>query len=230
VQNSQGKYIAFLDDDDEWLPEKLQKQVDLLDSSPPVVGAVYTGFLKIDRLTGEMLAQIVPTKRGCIFHEMFIQNWVGTPSTVLLRKECFEKVGVFDEELVFGTDYDMWIRISKEFRFEYISDPLVHYYVHDNNLSTNYEIVVRGMEISNRKYEKHFALHRRHHSDRFHTIGVFYCLSGNIRKGREALLTAIRLYPFDARYYFRLFVSLLGAESFKKTNELKERVTAWIKK
>ncbi len=49
VTSSSGDYIAFLDDDDEWLPEKLEQQVRLLDSSPSQVGAVYTGFLKIDR-------------------------------------------------------------------------------------------------------------------------------------------------------------------------------------
>ena len=51
VTSSSGEYIAFLHDDDEWLPEKLGQQVRLLESSPPTVGAVYTGFLRIDRST-----------------------------------------------------------------------------------------------------------------------------------------------------------------------------------
>jgi glycosyltransferase involved in cell wall biosynthesis len=229
VQNSQGEYIAFLDDDDEWLPEKLQKQVDLLDNSPPVVGAVYTGFLKIDRLTGEMLDQIVPTKRGNIFQEMFIQNWVGTPSTLLLRKECFETVGLFDENIVFGTDRDMWLRISKVFLFEYIREPLVKYSVHENKLSNDHELMIMGMESFNRKYQAFFARDRKNFSDRFHRLGVFYCLIGETNKGRKALLQAIRLYPFDVRYYFRLFLSLFGAKNFKKGTEIRERLAAGAK-
>jgi ABC-type molybdenum transport system ATPase subunit/photorepair protein PhrA len=55
---------------------------------------------------------------------------------------------------------------------------------------------------------------------------VFYCLVGKNGKGRESLLKAIRLYPFDARYYFRFFLSLFGAETFKKAHEIRERLAA----
>lgn len=229
LQSAQGKYIAFLDDDDEWLPDKLRRQVEILDSAPPAVGAVYTGFLKIDSLTGKTLGQFTPTKRGSIFQDMFILNWVGTPSTVLLRKECFEKVGLFDEKLVFGVDYDMWIRISNEFHFEYIAEPLVRYLVHGSSMSCNYEQIIRGMETSNKKYEQFFLMHRKAFSERFYFIGLFYCLIGNISKGRRALMHAIRLYPFDVRYYFRLSICLLGAENFKAINTLKEKLTTSLK-
>ena len=74
--------------------------------------------------------------------------------------------------------------------------------------------VIRGMETTNKRYEKVFAKHRKAYSDRYHSIGMFYCLDGNIKKGREAFFKAIRLYPFDFRYYFRLSGLLLGAEIF----------------
>ena len=224
VQNAGGEYIAFLDDDDEWLPEKLQRQVDLLDKCAAIVGCVYTGYPKIDKVTGKIVDQIVPSKRGNIFEDMFIQNWVGTPSTVLIRKTCFEKVGLFDESIAFSLDYDMWIRISKEYQFEYIRDPLVNYYVHENKLSNDYELMIRGLEVFNKKYDHFLALDKKHYSDRYHRLGVFYCLVGKIGKGRGALLKAIRLYPFDLRYYFRFSLSLFGAANFKKGHELRERL------
>jgi glycosyltransferase involved in cell wall biosynthesis len=229
ILNSRGKYIAFLDDDDAWLPEKLEPQVRLLEDSPATTGAVYSGFYKIDKSSGNTLGKITPTKRGDIFQDLLTGNWIAT-STVLLRKECFQKVGLFDESMVFGEDYDMWIRISQEFHFDYIGNPLAYYHFHDNNCSNNYELVIRGMESNNRKYEKFFVLRKKFYSDRYHSLGMFYCFIGNVRKGREAFLKAIRLYPFDVRYYFRLSTCLLGAEKFRKTNEIKERVTAWIKK
>ena len=228
VENSKGEYIAFLDDDDEWMPDKLQRQVDLMDSSSLFVGGVYTGFLKIDRKTGKTLARRVPTKRGNIFHDMFIQNWVATPSTVLIRKACFEKVGLFDVSIPFGADYDMWTRISREFHFEYIRDALVNYYVHENRLSHDYELMIKGMEMFNRKYEHFLALDKKHLSDRYHRLGVFYCLVGEIGKGREALLKAIKLYPFDIRNYFRFCLSLLGAQTFKRGTEFREKLTDWV--
>ena len=230
VQNARGEYIAFLDDDDEWLPEKLQRQVEVLDGSPQEVGAVYTGFVKIGLLTGKSIERVIPTKRGIIFQEMLTQNWVGTPSTVLLRKTCFQKVGLFDQALVFGPDYDMWIRISTEFQFEYIPEPLVRYFVHENSMSANYALIIQGMETSNRKNKKFFSMNRRAFSERFYLIGVFYCFTGNVRKGRESLMRAIQLYPFDLRYYFRLSLCFLGAAGFNSVHSLKERLTSWFTK
>jgi glycosyltransferase involved in cell wall biosynthesis len=222
VQNSTGEYIAFLDDDDEWLPKKLERQVELLDNSPRAVGGVYTGFIKMET-TGKIVVQIVPSKRGNILHDMFTQNWIGTPSTVLLRKECFEKVGLFDKGIVFGPDYDMWIRISKEFQFDYIVDPLVKYYVHDNKLSTNCEIMIKGMEAINRKYDQFFALSSRNYSYRYLGLGVYYCYSGDMKKGRENLLKAMKLHPFEIRHYFNTCLSFFGAQNFRKIKELKEK-------
>jgi glycosyltransferase involved in cell wall biosynthesis len=229
IQNSKSEYIAFLDDDDEWLPEKLQKQVNLLDSRPTIVGVVYTGSFQIDRATGKRLLHIVPRRRGNVFQDILIQNWV-TLSTVLVRRACFDEVGLFDESIPFGLDYDMWIRISREFQFEYIADPLVNYYVHNNKLSTDHDIVIRGSETIIRKYKQLFVLNRKHYSNRYYGIGVCYCLAGKISEGRKALFQAIRLYPFDLRYYFRLLLSILGAENFKKASEFRDRLSVWVRK
>lgn len=224
IRNSSGHYIALLDDDDEWLPSKLEKQVRLLDSSPPIVGGVYTGFVVIDKASGKMVERVTPTKRGSIFNELLIQNWVGTSSTVLLRRECFDKVGLFDEGLASGVDYDMWIRIAKEFQFEFIEGPLVKYFNHENQLSNNYEIIIRGSEVMLKKYGHLFSLNSKLYSDRYLSLGVLYCHNNNVKKGREAFLKAIKIYPLEIRHYFNFCLSLLGAANFRKLKELKEKV------
>ena len=70
IKFSKGEFIAFLDDDDQWLPEKLQCQMHLLSNSPTVVGAIYTGVLKCSTSKDQVLKEIVPTKRGMIFREL----------------------------------------------------------------------------------------------------------------------------------------------------------------
>src|SRR5215471_7855638 len=67
IRNSSGDFLAFLDDDDEWLPEKLQMQVGLLRNSRVKVGGVYTGSLRIDKTTGKILAIDIAGKRGDLF-------------------------------------------------------------------------------------------------------------------------------------------------------------------
>jgi glycosyltransferase involved in cell wall biosynthesis len=216
VTNSSGEYIAFLDDDDEWLPDKLKLQVELLDSRSPQVGVVYTGSVRIDSATGRTLDQYVPTKRGNIFKDLSFKNWVGTPSTVLLRRECFETVGLFDSAIVFGPDYDMWIRVAAKYHFECIRQPLIRYHIHSARLSNNYELMITGIEAQMKKHGSLFALNSRGYSRRYFVLGVYHCCNGNVKRGREEFLKAIKLYPFDVRHYYNFGLSLLGADTFKK--------------
>lgn len=229
ITASTSDFIAFLDDDDEWMPEKLGKQVDLIENKSPGVGVVYTGFVRMNRKSTEILGQNIPTKRGTIFNEMLIGNWIGTASTPLFRRECFDKVGLFDERISYGEDYDMWIRMSKEFRFEYIEEPLVKYHVHRNGLTSNHDMVIRGMEILNKKYGQFLALNKKSYSHFYLVLGGAYCYNQNMKKGKEAFLKAIKLYPFEIRHYFNLGLSLLGASSFRKLREIKESVITYLK-
>lgn len=228
IANSSGEYIAFLDDDDEWLPKKLKLQVELMENSPPDVGGVYTGHTNIDSSSGKRVGVWIPQKRGNIFHELFTGNWVGTTSSVLLRKECFEKAGLFDKNLPSFQDYDMWIRISKLFEFEYIKEPLVKYSVHQNKISTNLDGIRQGMEIMLEKYGKYPGV-RKNLGSGYLSLGVEYCYSKNTVKGRRAFLKAIRLYPFEIRCYFNLFLSLFGADYFKRLKKIKEEAVISIR-
>src|SRR5262245_40242735 len=134
-------FIAFLDDDDEWLPDKLAKQMNIFCSSLAEVGCVYTGCVMVNRDNGRVIDQRIPTKRGNLSKDLLRSNCVGGTSSVLLKKTCLQKVGLFDEMLPRSQDYDLWIRIANEFLFEYVPEPLFKYYVHENKISTNLDAI-----------------------------------------------------------------------------------------
>jgi glycosyltransferase involved in cell wall biosynthesis len=226
IVHSKSDYVAFLDDDDEWLPAKLQKQLDLLEASPPIVGVVYTGIFVVEESSRKILASSFPRNRGNVFEEILTQNRIAQTSTFLLRKECFERVGLFDEDIDFGEDYDMWLRISKEFQFEYINELLVKHLIHDHSTSLmrNYEAVISSINILLKKHARLLASNNKGHSSRYRILGEAYCYIGDIRKGREAFAQAIKLYPFEIRHYYNWFLSLLGAKNFNKFKESKARI------
>jgi glycosyltransferase involved in cell wall biosynthesis len=218
--NTSCEYIAFLDDDDEWLPEKLKIQTCLLDNSPPEVGGIYTySFIK-EKVSGRVLS--------IWDYEIkeFSKENVITTSSVLLRRECFERCGLFDENMPTGSDYDMWIRISEKFSFEIIKDALVNYYIHENRLSINYGKKIRGLEILFEKHNNLFKKDLKEYSRMYLSLGVFYCYKGELQKGRRAFSKSIRMNPFEIRSYFNFLLSLLGAERFKKLKEAKEKY--WV--
>lgn len=223
IREARSSYIAFLDDDDVWMPEKLELQVALLHQSPQKVGGIYSGHERIMSATGESLRSILPTKRGDLSYELLIWNPLGGTTGLLLKKECFEKCGFFDEGLPSYQDYDLWIRISKAFEFDYINQILFHYHVHNNKIWTNPQALNKGLNIMvNKHCTKDLAV-RKNFSAQFLLVGVMFCYQGNLGEGRKALWRANRLYPFEMRNYFNFFLSFLGAKNFNKIKALKEK-------
>ncbi|MFI5324415.1 MAG: glycosyltransferase family 2 protein, partial [Thermodesulfobacteriota bacterium] len=129
-----GKYIAFLDDDDEWMPDKLEKQLNIMENSSTSLGCVYTGRNLIYTDDKSLNQTIVPQYRKKILKELLLDNFINT-STTLLRAACFEKVGMFDESIPFAEDYDMWIRIAQDYEFDVVMSPLINWRIHRNSIS-----------------------------------------------------------------------------------------------
>src|SRR5262249_26724143 len=103
-----GAYVAFLDDDDLWLPGKLRTQVPVLESCPDV-GAVYGGSASRPNWVGPS---------GRIFEELLTWNFVGY-FTVLMRRSALARVGYLDETLRSIEDYDLWLRLAYHFPFKF---------------------------------------------------------------------------------------------------------------
>jgi len=201
-------YVAFLDDDDEWLPEKLEAQVRLLDHASPEVGLVYTGYLVLDRSSGRVATQMVPSKEGDLSRALMMGNCLGGTSSVLIRRQCLDEVGLFDEDLPSFQDYDLWIRIARRYRIAYLAKPLMKYYLHDHKISTNAEAVMRGAEMMIGKYGDSPSF-RGMIARRYVTVGSDLLAAGDVRRGRSALRRAIRLSPVNPRAYYHLVRSFL---------------------
>jgi glycosyltransferase involved in cell wall biosynthesis len=207
---SQSEYVAFLDDDDQWFPQKTQLQVELMENRSPRVAGVYSGWVAIRMENGGIISWRVPQHRGEIYPLMAAGNVIGTPSTVLLRRRCLEEVGPFDESIPYGLDYDMWIRLAERYEFEYISEPLVKYYIHENQISNNPEIMIKGHESMLRKHEVLFASDRKGQSRRYLQLGSLHYVNHQRIQSCKWLLKAIRLHPACHLNYYVLGLSLLG--------------------
>ena len=217
IMNAKSEYIAFLDDDDEWLPEKLKIQICLLDNSPQEVGGICTGYFTIEKVGGRILSMNSPE-----MNDIYKDNFIIT-SSILLRRECFEKCGLFDENMPTSSDYDMWIRISKDFSFEIIKKALVNYYIHGDKLTFNYEKKIKGLEVLLEKHGNLLKKYRKEYSMIYFKLGIYYCFEGEIQKGIKAFGKSVRINPFDFRNYFNFILSLLGVERFKKFQKAKEK-------
>lgn len=140
IQKSKGKYLAFVDDDDIWLPTKLEKQVTILDQNKDF-GLVH-GCCEVINNEGILQGKIVgrpgkpEVKHGDVKMRM-IGNWTVMMPTSFVRKEVVDKVGYFNEEMpAAGEDVEFWTRCSFETKFYYLDNPMVYYRIHNENISS----------------------------------------------------------------------------------------------
>jgi glycosyltransferase involved in cell wall biosynthesis len=206
VKTAKGDYLAFQDSDDEWYPEKLEMHLNAFRNASSDIGVVYSGFYKI---TGSKKTYIpgkqISRKEGDILQELLKDNFISTPS-VLIRRACFETAGDFDESLPRLQDWDLFIRLARDYRFKYIDQVTYHQYHTPNNISSNQGAKYEALEIIINKYEKDFT-DKRLFADHCYSIGVWNYKTNKLEKARKYFFKAIQANPFFLKAYTRfLFV------------------------
>ena len=131
IAMARGEYVAFLDSDDLWLPDKLSKQVALFEAMPEL-GFVHCHFAKFNDQTGaELGVRDTSRYRGQIYPEMLLQwdTLMATPC-MLMRKDVLDEVGGYDELMRWGEDLDLWRRIAQRYPVDLVDEVLVRVRVH----------------------------------------------------------------------------------------------------
>ena len=134
IKLSQTEYVAFLDHDDLWVPDKLQLQMEHF-SENPQIGLVYAKYTSF-RDGKELRTKPEKGYSGWIFKELLSKSFIQT-STVVVKRECLDAVGPYDETFSLGDEYDMFLRIARKFQCGFVDKGLTRYRVHDTNASNN---------------------------------------------------------------------------------------------
>ncbi|MBT4791997.1 MAG: glycosyltransferase, partial [Halobacteriovoraceae bacterium] len=136
IAQAQGQYISFLDSDDEWLPHKLEAQLQLLDSTNVkwvhgeeiwIRNGVRVNQMKKHKKGGGN--QFIPSLERCMI----------SPSTVIIEKKILEKAGCFRDDYPVCEDYDLWLKLTASHEIGFVSDPvIIKYGGHSDQLSSKF--------------------------------------------------------------------------------------------
>jgi glycosyltransferase involved in cell wall biosynthesis len=123
IRAGSAPYVAFLDSDDEWLPTKLERQLEVFERSSDLVGFVYTGAERV--FPDGSVSRYIPRQRTDLSRALLAENVVGETSLGMVRRSVLDAVDGFDESLPSCQDLDLWLRICERFSADVVPDALV---------------------------------------------------------------------------------------------------------
>ncbi len=215
IKVAQGQYIAFLDSDDLWVKDKLERQIPLFE---PGVGLVYSGTEIIDGAGRTVRVESADeAMAGYIYPQLLEKNRM-TGGTVVVTAESLSRVGVFSTDFKAAENWDLWLRICKVYSARVVNDPLIKYRIHSNNMSSDGRLMLSAkLQI----IEKHCNVHskdgviarysRRAYADYHYREGLNYFATAQYQRARKAFFKVLGFSLFYEDAWIRLFRSLLGA-------------------
>jgi GT2 family glycosyltransferase len=212
-----GKYLAFLDQDDRWYRQKLERQVAVLEANSEAI-MVHCDMDWIDEAGHVTQRSLVSASRRSVHKGVTMPQLVGWdpciyPSTMLIRRVAFDRVGGFDQELGgYGEDIDLMLRLRQEGLFIFLEETGTQYRKHSTNFSgSGSDAMFRCSEKFFRKLQgcyvgdqRRQALLNRFLAQVYSDWGKMKMRSGLRGEAQRLLLRSLKYYPWQFRTYSRL--------------------------
>lgn len=222
LKEAKGDFIAVLNDDDVWASEKLAAQLERFERAPEL-GLVHTDGAFIDEdgatMEGSPLGFEFPrTETGNVVIPLLYANKI-IASAALVRRECFETLGGFNEAYFGSGDWEMWLRIAEHWPIGYVDQPLTFYRVHGANASHKLDRIWRDDEMLRLWIRSKYADYERlglnpdelkqamAHNEA--CLGTVQMLNGNAREARRSYKRSLEIEPGRLKSRLRLAATYL---------------------
>jgi len=226
IEAASGAWVAFLDDDDEWKPTKLEKQVERVTSASRDVVLVYTGIRQVGE-DGSTNAVKTPTVEGNVLEQLLCGNFIGSYSAVMVDSEAIERVGMPDERFPSWQDWEWYLRLGREGAFLSVAEPLVVRYNDHEQMSSDYEtkrdVSYPLLLETGRPIARELGLEREFEAGT--AFELARAAAGNRRFGdaRRYLLRSLRRDPRSVSTWLYLALTIGGRLTFYPAQRIKRK-------
>ncbi len=192
IQAASGEFIAFQDSDDEWLCEKLERQMSAMQHAAETVGVVYSGFLRFENKFAKYLPSGSRAEIGGRILAALLRGNFVTTQAVLIRKGCLENVGMFDEQFPRLQDWELFIRLAVHYDFICIDEPLLIAFHSQKSITADTSLFPVALKQLLEKHEKLFLSYPASMAKHYLVLAYYEFRSGRLLHGVSNLQSAAR--------------------------------------
>lgn len=213
IDEARADVVAFLDDDDAWLPEKLERQIEVFRRVGDDVGAVFVGHRRV-YASGTPDEDVVPPEDAGKLERLLEENRIGTTSSIACRRGALRSIGGFDPGLPASQDYDLYLRLATRYEIVRVPEVLLLSYRHGQGAIGDDPARKRvAMEAFYEKHRALFADHPRGHADHLAWMGQRMLRYGFVDEAKRYLSRSLRLAPWAPGRWLLLALCGLGETS-----------------
>ena len=195
VRDATSSVVAFLDDDDEWDPTKLEQQLGRLANSPENVALVYCRMWVVTEASARPFLWPTSGAQHTV-RDLLMRNTIGSTSCIVCRRQALLDIDLFDESLPSHQDLDLYVRLADSYRFVFVDAPLVTIHRHSQpRVSTNFDGALRANTLFFEKHRLRIESDRTVLHARLLQRGKLLLAAEHFGEARKVLMRALRLKP-----------------------------------
>jgi glycosyltransferase involved in cell wall biosynthesis len=210
IKYAKGQYVTFLDDDDEYLPTKIEKQINRFLNCSEDIGLIYTWSDYIDTKTNKIKFRWYPTNKGNVIDKQIEKQSIGSFISWMVRKDIFERIGGIKQETKFPSDWEVGCQIALICKIDFIEESLVKVYIKHTHLRMQEQIISSNESTNNlldfylyflKKYENQFNIFPRSRFSHYLAISRIYARFGKYSEFVKYYKLAFFLKPMNFKLY-----------------------------
>jgi glycosyltransferase involved in cell wall biosynthesis len=224
VKSAAGRFVAFLDSDDEWFPEKLSRQMEVLSSEQEGITANISGYFLYDEF--DIRRKEIPSQPVSWYKHLLMGCGLGPGTTLLVSREAFEKIGYYDPSLPRYTDWDWLMRYTKFYPLSVTREPLAIIYRGSQPRAEVVEMAARRFLDKHLQEFQQFGYYgKRAVGKRYLEVAIYYYQEGNRRAGWAWFRKAISHSAFQRPgMYLRILDIMIGTSIVPAVLRLRGRL------